>query len=133
VALQLRWQETQGRLLLAYPAAMSAALLRRSMPQESAPTPSLPRDRSRLQERLLSCRVEAELLLPQSTVSIRQLRGLQAGDVVVLKVRATEPLPVRVAGQEMFLASPVRCAMRRGAQVQKILSIVPKKEGEERP
>jgi hypothetical protein len=39
---------------------------------------------------------------------------------------------VHVAGQNMFLASPARCGSRRGAQVQKVLSIVPEKKGEER-
>jgi hypothetical protein len=50
--------------------------------------------------------------------------------VVVLQVRANELLPVHVAGREMFRASPVRCGSQRGAQVQKALSIVPKREGE---
>jgi flagellar motor switch protein FliM len=130
---RLRLQETQGQLVLAFPSAVSAALLRRFAPREPAAKPSLPRDRSRLQEQLLGCRVDVQLLLRRSTVSIRQLCGLRPGDVLVLKVRADEPLPVHVAGREMFLASPVRCASQRGAQVRKVLSIVPqKKEVEER-
>jgi len=126
----VRVQETQGQLVLAFPSTVASALLRRLAPQESALPTSAPRDRSRLQEQLLGSRLEAELLLPRSTVSIRQLCGLQPGDVVVLKVRADELLPVRVAGREMFRASPVRCGSQRGAQVQQTLSIVPKKEGE---
>jgi flagellar motor switch protein FliM len=127
---QVRVQELQGNLVLAFPSTVASALLRRLAPQESALPASAPRDRSRLQEQLLGSRLEAELLLPRSTVSIRQLCGLQPGDVVVLKVRANELLPVHVAGREMFLASPVRCGSQRGAQVQQALSIVPKKEGE---
>ena len=133
VPFQLRLpEETQGRLLLAFPAAIAAALLRQFIPPDVPPAPRIPRDSSRLREQLLAGRFEAELRLPRSTVSIRQLCGLQPGDVVTLPVRADELLPVLVAGREMFLASPVRCGTKRGAQVQQVLSIVPKKEGEER-
>jgi len=133
VAFQLRLQETQGQLLLAFPAAVSSALLRKFAPPPPLTQLRPSKDSSRLREQLLACRFEGELLLPPSTVSIRQLCGLKPGDVLVLKVRSNEPLPVHIAGREMFLASPVRCASRRGAQVQKVLSIVPRKEGEEKP
>jgi flagellar motor switch protein FliM len=132
LSFEVRLQDIPGRLLLVFPSAIAAALLRRFTPTEDAAPPALPRDSARLRARLLEGRFEAELLLPSSTVSLRQLCGLQLGDVVVLNVRANEPLPVRVAGQEMFLAAPVRCGARRGAQVQQVLSIIPKKEEEER-
>jgi flagellar motor switch protein FliM len=131
VAFQMRLQETQGRLLVAFPSAISGALLRRFAPSEVSPQLSGPRESGRLREQLLGGRFETELRLPRSTVSIRQLCGLRPGDVVVLQVGSGELLPVHVAGREMFLALPVRCGTRRGAQVQKILSIIPTKEGEE--
>jgi flagellar motor switch protein FliM len=132
VPFQLRLPEAQGRLLLAFPAALAAVLLRPFLPPDAPPAPRIPRDSSRLREQLLAGRFEAELRLPRSTVSIRQLCGLQPGDVVALPVRADELLTVLVAGREMFRASPVRCGTKRGAQVQQVLSIVAKKEGEER-
>ena len=64
----------------------------------------------------------------RSTVSVRQLYELQPGNVVLLKVRSNELLPVSIAGQTMFLATPARCGSKRGAQIQKILSIVPANE-----
>jgi flagellar motor switch protein FliM len=85
-----------------------------------------------LRERLLEGRFEAELLLPRSGVSLGQICGLRPGDVVTLSVRASEPLVVSIAGREMFLAAPVRCAARRGAQVLRILSLVPPQEGKEK-
>jgi flagellar motor switch protein FliM len=132
VSFEIRWQEKQSRLLLALPGVIVTALLRGLAPQDIGPPPALPQDRGRLQEQLLDSRFVAELLLPRSTVSVRQLYGLQPGDVLPLQVRSNEPLPVHVAGQNMFLASPARCGSRRGAQVQKVLSIVPEKKGEER-
>jgi flagellar motor switch protein FliM len=132
VNFEVRWQEKKGRLLLALPAVVSTALLRSLVPQEAAPQPAPPEDRGRLQGQLLDCKFEAELLLPRSTVSVRQLYRLAPGDVLVLQVRSSELLPVHVAGRHMFLASPARCGSQRGAQVQRVLSIVPEKEGEER-
>ena len=132
IAFQLALNETKGQLLVAFPSAISAGILRKFAPQNPSPEPIVAKDSGRLRELLLDCRMDAELLLPRSTVSIRQLCGLQPGDVVLLKVRSSEPLPLHVSGQEMFLTAPVRCSSMRGAQIQKILSIIPKKEGDER-
>jgi flagellar motor switch protein FliM len=131
IAFELRWQQTQARLQLAFPAVLSSALLRKLTPQE-APARSAPaQDRGRLREQLLTSQFLVELLLPRSTVSVRQLYGLRPGDVLLLPLRSNEPLTVQVSGQNMFLASAVRSGARRGAQVQKILSIIPEKEGQE--
>jgi len=46
--------------------------------------------------------------------------------VLVLEPRVTDPIHVSVAGRGMFIASPVRCGSMRGAQVQQVLSIIPK-------
>ncbi len=43
------------------------------------------------------------MILPHSTVSIRELYELEPGNVLVLKVRSTEPVKINVAGQNMFL------------------------------
>src|ERR1700690_4269525 len=132
IAFQLALNETKGQLLVAFPSAISAGILRKFAPQNPSPEPIVAKDSGRLRELLLDCRMDAEPLLPRSIVSIRQLCGLQPGDVVLLKVRSSEPLPLHVSGQEMFLTAPVRCSSMRGAQIQKILSIIPKKEGDER-
>jgi flagellar motor switch protein FliM len=129
---QLGVKETKGGMMLAFPSALSAVLLRQFVPQQPAPPPKLARESGRLRERLLEGRFEAELLLPRSGVSLGQICGLRPGDVVTLSVRASEPLVVSIAGREMFLAAPVRCAARRGAQVLRILSLVPPQEGKEK-
>lgn len=132
VSFEFRWQELQGRLLLAFPSLISSALLRKLAPPEPAAASVLPQDRKRLQEQLLDSRFVAELLLPPSSVSVRQLYALQPGDVLALEVRSNELLSVHVAGRNMFLAAPVRCGSRRAAQIQKVLSIIPEREAEER-
>jgi flagellar motor switch protein FliM len=132
VSFDVRLQEKQSRLLLALPGVIATALLRGLAPQDTAPPAGLPQDRGRLQEQLLNSRFATELLLPRSTVSVRQLYGLQPGDVLTLQVRSNELLPVHIAGRHMFLASPARCGSQRGAQVQKVLSVIPENKGEER-
>ena len=123
VGFQLRFQKFEGRMLVVFPTQVVAALLRKLEPQESPALPEPSLDRGKVQERLLESTFTAELLLPSSTVSFRQLNNLRIGDVLLLQVPATTPLEVRVAGQPRFLAAPVRSGNRRGAQVHKVLSI----------
>ncbi len=129
---QVRLQETQGRLLLAFPSAIAAALLRQFLPPEPCPRPAFRATAAVCGSSCSTGRFEAELRLPRSTVSIRQLCGLQPGDVVVLAVRAERAAAGAGRRAGNVSASPVRCGTQRGAQVQQVLSIVPKKEGEER-
>jgi len=128
VTFQIRFQKAEGRLLAVFPAQASAALLRKLETQESAPAPAPSLDHGKVQERLLESTFNAELLLPKSLVSFRQLNNLQVGDVLLLEVPANTQMEVRVAGRHRFMASPVRCGNKRGAQVTKILSIVPTEE-----
>lgn len=121
--------ESQGKLTLAFPAAVSTALVRDVAvgPIRTEPVNSQ-KNRARLQEALANCRFETDLLLPSSSVSVREVFALKPGSIVVLNVRATEPIHLNVAGKNMFLAAPVGCGSQRGAQIEKILSIAPDKE-----
>ncbi len=129
VTFEVALAEAQSKLTLAFPSALSASLLREASPQMPYSEPSnSPEDRARLQELLLNSRFETELVLPPSPVSVREVFKLQPGSVVVLEVRATEPIHFNVAGKNMFLAAPVGYGSQRGAQIEKVLSIVPDKE-----
>jgi len=121
--------ENQGKLTFAFPAAVSTALTRdlaaeteRTQPENSQ------KNRARLQEVLANCVFDTELTLPPSAVSVREIFGLKQGSIVVLNIRATEPIHLNVAGKNMFLATPVGCGAQRGAQIERILSIAPEKE-----
>jgi flagellar motor switch protein FliM len=128
VAFQLRLPQAQGLLLTAFPAALSAALLQKLAPPDAPSAPLPVQDRGRLRGQLLEARFTAELLLPASPVSVRELRALQPGDILRLRVPATEALLVQVAGQPRFLAAPVRSGSRRAAQVLQVLSLAPDAE-----
>lgn len=123
--------ENQGKLILAFPAAVTTALIRDIAvePAYAEPTNSQ-KNRARLQELVANCRFDAELMLPPSSISVRELFALQPGSIVVLNVRASEPIHLNVAGKHIFLAVPVGCGSQRGAQIEKLLSIAPDKESE---
>jgi flagellar motor switch protein FliM len=121
--------ENQGKLTFAFPAAISTALTRDlAVEPERAQSENSQKNRARLQEVLANCAFDTELALPPSAVSIREIFGLKPGTIVVLNVRATEPIHLNVAGKNMFLATPVGCGSQRGAQIERILSIAPEKE-----
>jgi len=127
-AFEVEWREKKGKVLLALSPVIATGLLRALAPQDAAPLPPMPQDRGRLQEQLLQSQFAAELFLPRSTISVRQLHELQPGNVVTLKVRSNELLPLHIAEQAMFLTTPARCGTKRGAQIQKILTIIPENE-----
>ncbi|HXX20305.1 MAG TPA: flagellar motor switch protein FliM [Candidatus Acidoferrum sp.] len=121
--------EGQGKLRLAFPASVATALIRDAAPESPfSETPNLQRHQARLREVLADSVFDAELMLPPSPVSVREVFSLQPGSIVVLNVRASEPIHLNVAGKRMFLAVPVGCGSQRGAQIERALSIAPAKE-----
>jgi flagellar motor switch protein FliM len=127
LSFEIRLQDVQGQLKVALPAVVCAAVLRKLTVQPIvSETVTSQKNRARLQEHLLSSSFRMELTLPLSPVSVRELLRLEPGGILRLEPRASEPICLGVAGRTMFLASPVRCGSQRGAQVKKVLSIVPK-------
>ncbi len=121
--------ENQGKLSFAFPAAISTAMTRDlAVEPERAEPENSQKNRARLQEVLANCAFDTELMLPPSAVPVREIFGLKPGSIVVLNVRATEPIHLNVAGKNMFLATPVGCGPQRGAQIEKVLSVAPEKE-----
>jgi len=132
LTFEAQFPDCAGKLRIALPPALSTALLRKASAQKT-PTERVgsEQNKARLQKRLLKSVFEAELLLPTGTVSVGQLATLGPGSVVILQARATEPIHLNVAGENMFLASPVRSGSQRSGRIQKVLSIVPKEERED--
>jgi len=111
-------------LNFAFPAVISNALLRRLSKQwshrrraNSAQTVQA------LGEQMLDCPFMAQLQLPSTTVTVRELLELQPGSVLMLHHRAQMPAILRVAGKDFFTAYPVRSGSARGAQVERRLPI----------
>lgn len=126
---EITLNETQFKFTLALPGAVSTALLRNIVTEPVLVEPkNSQKNRARIQQLLGNCEFDTELMLPPSTVFVRDLYSLQPGGIIVLNIRATDPIHLKVAGKDLFLARPVSCGPQRGAQIEKLLSIAPPKE-----
>ena len=122
--------ESKGKLTLAFPSVVSTALSRALSAQAADSEPEASqRNRTHLQELMLNSRFETELVLPANTIAVREVYALKPGSVVLLQARTSDPIHLKVGGKKMFLATPVGCGSKRGAQIQKVLSIAPGQEG----
>jgi flagellar motor switch protein FliM len=118
LGFEIRMPDATGLLSVAFPAVVSNTLLRKLAAQWSQSKQSSPAHNSdRLRERLQGTRFAVELSLPETPVPLQELVAIEAGSVLVLKHRVTEPIRLAVSGKDMFLATPVSCGRQRGAQV----------------
>ena len=121
---ETRVAEASGSLELLFPAVISNALLRKLSAQWSYSQRMPSREsRRRVRERLNESRFMADLSLPSSPLSIRQLINLEPGQIVMLPKSSLEPIHLNIAGKPMFLAYPVRQGTRRSARIEKRISI----------
>jgi flagellar motor switch protein FliM len=118
LSFEIRLPDSRGTLNMAFPAVVANALLRKLSTKwsyfERIPSRET---RTRVRERLLESRFEAELSLPPSPFSIRELTSIEPGKILMLPKRANEPIPLNIAGKAMFSAYPVRQGTQRGARI----------------
>jgi flagellar motor switch protein FliM len=110
--------EVRGGLNLAVPVTVSHALLRKISAEQSD---RRPRGRSAwrdgLKQRLLECPFALELGVSGLRAPVGELSRMEAGQLLPLGRSASRPATLRVAGVEMFRASPARSGDTRAAQV----------------
>jgi len=133
LTFEARVSDVVGTLAMVFPAVVASALLRRLSAQwsYSERTPSLD-SRRRLRELILESRFLADLSLPGSSITIRQLVNLEVGHVLSLPKRAREPVHLNIAGEPMFRAHPVQHGTQRAAKIQEretILNVNSRKPG----
>jgi flagellar motor switch protein FliM len=80
------------------------------------------RDESLVRRRLEQAQVDLNLILGRASLSLRDLVGLQPGDVIRLDQPIDRPLELAVAGRTKFLVRPGRVGRRLAGQVVKVLS-----------
>jgi flagellar motor switch protein FliM len=133
VKFEIKIGEMSAIWTLILPSLVSNALTRKVEQEISRAADDKSEQNQRLlRERLLDSRFRLELFLPPSTISVRKLAHLKAGQVIVLKPRSTDPIHFNIAGIKLFQASPVSCGVRRGAQIKRGLAIVKNEEKEAR-
>ena len=64
--------------------------------------------------------VEVVALLGTAELTLSQLAGLKAGDVVLLKQRVSEPLSAVVAGRPRFRVWPGRSGSRQACRIDSL-------------
>jgi flagellar motor switch protein FliM len=126
LSFETRLLETRGSLSMVFPAVVANALLRRLSVQWSF-SERLPsrESRRRVRQRLIESRFMADLSLPISPLTIRQLVNLVPGQILMLPKRVQDPIHLNIAGKPMLSAYPVRQGARRGARIEQRLSILP--------
>lgn len=124
LSFETRLADASGTIALIFPAVISNALLRKLSAKWSYSERLPSRDsRRRVRERLNESRFMADLSLPNSPLSIRQLINLEPGQVLALPKSSLEPIHLNIAGKPMFLAYPVRQGARRCARIEKRVTI----------
>jgi flagellar motor switch protein FliM len=124
LSFEIRLLEARGTLNMAFPAVVANALLRKlSVRWSIFERVSSVETRRQLQQRLMDSRFGAQLCLPPRPLTVRELLAVEPGRVLTLPLNSGEPIALNIAGEPMFLAYPVRHGTRKGARVERRVSI----------
>ena len=128
---EVRMPNARGAINIAFSALIANALLHKLSIQGSSIKRTPSRDmRRRIQQRLLASTFKAQLDLPPSRLSVREVLALKEGQVQVLPIPIQNPIDLRIAGMPMFSAYPVRHGMKKGARIENRIASKPP-EGED--
>ncbi len=125
LGFEIRLPESRGTVSMAIPAVVANALLRKLSSQSLLERVPSKDARMRIRERVLESRFDTSLSLPSSRLTVRAVLALEAGSVVMMPRRADESVNFNVTDKPMFLAYPVRHGTKKGARIERRLSIIP--------
>jgi len=132
LTFEIRLPDSRGTLNLAFPAVVANALMRKLSEQwshlERVPSRET---QERVRARLLEGHFAADLSLPPSPLSIREIVALEPEKVLVLPMRMQDPAYLNIAGEPMFLAYPIRHGRTRGARIERRRALHARSKGEE--
>jgi flagellar motor switch protein FliM len=124
LSFEIRLPDARGTLNMAFPAVVANALLRKMSVQwsffERIPSREI---RRRVRECILDSHFEAQLSLPPSRLTVRELLSIEPGRVLLLPKRAHESIHLSIAGKPMFFASAVRHGTQKGARIDRRIPI----------
>ncbi len=123
---EIRLLDLHGALNVALPAVVANALMRKVAAFGSLGERIPSRNtRRKNRENLLDAYFLADLSLPPSPLTVRELLNIEPQYVLVRPIRADKPVHLNIAGKPMFEAHPVRCGTKKGARVERRSSIIP--------
>jgi flagellar motor switch protein FliM len=132
LTFEIRLPGSRGTLNLAFPAVVANALMRKLSEQWSH-LERRPSRETQLQVRsaVLGSSFIADLSLPPSALSVREIAALEPGKVLVLPKRAQDPVHLNIAGKPMFRAYPIRHGVARAARIDRRIPLrsLAKEEG----
>ncbi len=116
----------QGALNIALPTVVANNLLRKlATPGSLGERIPSRNTRRKIRERLLDSLYTADLSLPASSLSVREILNIEPEYVLVLPTRADKPAYLNIAGEPMFEARPVRKGPNKGARIEGRASLRP--------
>ena len=123
---EIRLLDLRGALNIVLPAVVANALLRKLAVQgtlgERIPSRNT---RRQTRESLLDGRFLADLSLPPSPLTVRELLNIEPGYVLTMPNRADKPVQLNIAGKPSFDAHPVRRGNHKGARIDRRTSLHP--------
>lgn len=123
---EIRILDLRGALNIVLPSVVANALLRK-LASPTSLTERIPsrNTRRKMRESLLDGYFVADLSLPPSAVSVRELLNLEPEYVLALSSRADKPAHLNIAGRPVFEAHPVRRGAHKGARIERRTSLNP--------
>ena len=121
LSFEIRMQETSGLLNLAFPAVVANTILRRLIGEWSGRRRHATDARRRIEEMARRLQFGAALQLPSVRLEARELEDLSVGKVIRLNLPVNRLSELRVGGQTLFEAQPIRMGAHRGARLETML------------
>jgi flagellar motor switch protein FliM len=125
LSFELRMPESSGLLNLAFPAVVANTILRRLTGEWGGRRRHAMDARLRMEESARNLVFGASLQLPSVRLEARQLEDLAVGRVIRLNLAANTDAELRIGGQTLFHAQPVRMGPHRGARIEAVISDSP--------
>ena len=121
LSFEIRMQESSGLLNLAFPAVVANTILRRLIGEWSGRRRHATEARRRIEEAARRLRFGAALQLPSVRIEARELEDLAPGKLIRLNLPVNRLSELRVGGQILFEAQPIRMGAHRGARLETAL------------
>lgn len=117
LSFEVRMQESSGLLNLAFPAVVANTILRRLTGEWGGRRRHSVESRIRVEKAAKGLTFGTVLQLPSVRVEARELENLEPGKIIRLNLAANASAEVRVGGQAVFHAQPVRTGTYRAARL----------------
>jgi len=112
--------ETQDHFAVCLPAqAMESVFVRLDLQAWLSAGHGVPDQPDEMKDQLAQVRLQVRVPLGAATLSVQELLGLEAGDIVCLDTRTTSELPVLVADRLKFMGKPGMVEGRMGVQIRR--------------